>query len=130
MIDRKVYSNGIIKIRVSKLYENEKWKEYDADVISGIDTSVGQFVELYLSEINEHSNGTIFYIDGTEDTMEEAMNGRVLCHFMNDLPGHLMAPDVWVKPVRFATIKMPKIPGSNFENLTLFVPRSENERIS
>lgn len=125
MIDRKVYSSEGIKVRVTKIFENERWKQYDADVISGSDISAGRFVELYLSEMNEHSDGTIFYIDGTEDTMEEAMNGRVLCHFMNDLPGHLMAPDVWAKPVRFATIKMPKIPGSNFENLTLFVPNSQ-----
>lgn len=126
MIDRKVYSNGEIHVRVTKIFENDKWKQYDADVISGPDISVGRFVELYLSEINEHPNGTIFYIDGTESTMEEAMNGHVLCHFKDDLPGHLMEPNVWNKFVQFATIKIPKIPGSNFENLILFVSRSEN----
>lgn len=122
MIDQKVYSGEGIKVRVTKMFENDKWKQYDADVISGVDVTAGQFIDLYLSKINEHSNGTILYIDGTEKTMDEAMNGQVLCHFKNDIPGHLIAPDVWNKPVRFATVRMPKVPGNNFENLILFVP--------
>ncbi len=66
MIDQKVYSGEGIKVRVTKMFENDKWKQYDADVVSGVDVSVGQFVDLYLSKINEHSSGTILYIDGTE----------------------------------------------------------------
>ena len=122
MIDQKVYSGEGIKVRVTKMFEDDKWKQYDADVISGVDVTAGQFIDLYLSKINEHSNGTILYIDGTEKTMDEVMNGQVLCHFKNDIPGHLIAPNVWNKPVRFATVRMPKVPGNNFENLILFVP--------
>lgn len=122
MIDQKVYSGEGIKVRVTKMFEDDKWKQYDADIISGVDVTAGQFIDLYLSKINEHSNGTILYIDGTEKTMDEAMNGQVLCHFKNDITGHLIAPNVWNKPVRFATVRMPKVPGNNFENLILFVP--------
>lgn len=126
MIDHEIFTSESMRVRKSEIFEVEQYVYYDLDVISGPDASVSRFIELYLDKIAEKPNGTILYIDGSEETMEDAMNGRVVCYFKNGVHSVLVTPEVWDLPVRFASVKVSKNPRGNFENLTLFVPRRDD----
>lgn len=126
MRDVEIFKSESLAVRKSAIFEVEQYMYYDLDVISGPDVMVSRFVELYLDQIAEQPNGTILYIDGSEETMEDAMNGRVVCYFKNGVSSVLVTPEVWNLPVRFASVKVSKNPRGKFENLTLFVPSRDD----
>lgn len=123
MIDGEEATSGKVSIRASKLFETEKYEHFNLDVLSSSDVTAREFVDLYLSKMATHTNGTILYIDGSEETMEDTMNGRVVCYFKDRVCGYTIGPDIWNLNVRFASLKISKVARSEVENLTLFVPR-------
>ena len=128
MIDGRIYLNEETgtKIRSKKLMEDEKFEYYDIDVVSYADVTVEELVHFYISHIDPKTKGTVRFIDGTEQTMDEGMNGQSLCSYYGENLSYISSSkaDVFERSVRFASVKISKIPGCEIRNLILFVQKS------
>ena len=128
MIDGRIYLNEETgtKIRSKKLMEDEKFEYYDIDVVSYADVTVEELVHFYISHIDPKTKGTVRFIDGTEQTMDEGMNGQSLCSYYGENLSYISSSkvDVFERLVRFASVKISKIPGCEIRNLILFVQKS------
>lgn len=127
MIDGRIYLNKETgtKVRSKKLMEDEKFEYYDIDVISYADVTVEELVHFYISHIDPKTKGTVRFIDGTEQTMDEGMNGQSLCSYYGENLSYISSSkaDVFKRFVRFASVKISKIPGCEIRNLILFVQK-------
>lgn len=127
MIDGRIYLNEETgtKVRSKKLMEDEKFEYYDIDVISYADVTVEELVHFYISHIDPKTKGTVRFIDGTEQTMDEGMNGQSLCSYYGENLSCISSSkaDVLERLVRFASVKISKIPGCEIRNLILFVQK-------
>ena len=129
MIDGRIYLNEKTgtKIRSKKLMEDEKFEYYDIDVISYADVTVEELIHFFISHIDPKTKGTVRFIDGTEQTMDEGMNGQSLCSYYGENLSYISSSkaDVFERYVRFASVKISKSPGCESRNLILFVQKGE-----
>lgn len=123
------FDNG--KIRVSRLNNTHLGlvENYNIDILKPADMSVLHFIEYFnticLKDIygRDTYEGVLAYIDGTEETMMDAMHGRAVCRFhANGLCSIADGPALEL-PVRFATMQITK--AKNDIHVIVFVPKSQ-----
>lgn len=128
MIDGRIYLNEETgtKVRTKKLMEDERFEYWDIDVVSYGDVTVEELVHFFMKTLNPKTKGTIRFIDGTEQTMDEGMNGQNLCSYYGTILSYISQSkaDVFERFIRFATVKISKISGCEIRNLILFVPQN------
>lgn len=125
MIDGRIYLNEKTgaKIRSKQLMEDEKFEYYNIDVVSYADVTVEELVRFFISRIDPKTNGTVRFIDETEQAAYEGMNGQSLCSYCGENLSYISSSkaNVLERFTRFALVKIQKIPGCKNRNLILFI---------
>lgn len=125
MIDGRLYLNEKTgaKIRSKQLMEDEKFEYYNIDVVSYADVTVEELVRFFISRIDPKTNGTIWFIDETEQAAYKGTNVQILCSYYGENLSCFSSSkaNVLERFTRFALVKIPKIFGCKNRNLILFI---------
>lgn len=116
-----------IELSVRKMFEYGDIKQYDIDVTSYKDVTVKEFIDAYMAKIRQAKTGRIAYIDGTEETMEDAQKGRTLCTYLDDYISSDHIYGFTDRFVRFASLKHEHSHYTDMENVILFISSKEGD---
>lgn len=114
------------ELSVRMLFEHDGIKQYDIDVISNTLITANEFIDIFMDKIRQAKTGRIGYIDGSEETMEDAQRGRMVCTWLDDYMTEYKHRHILKLPIRFASLQYEYTQGSDQENLILFVPNERN----